>query len=126
MTRCAVRRGFFTLRDCGDLAANTCMVCMRPVCAGHFTMRDGSVLCVECNAREDEENSDEEDGEEEYDESWAYSQRHDYYSNSRYNPFYAGYRQDHYYDDYDVRGLDKKEGEILEGDEESGAGFLDS
>ena len=89
-------------------------------------MRDGSVLCVECNAREEEENGEDENGEEEFDESWAYSQRHDYYSGSHYNPVYSGHRQDHYYDDYDVRGFDKKEGELLEGEEESGGSFYDS
>ena len=130
MTRCAVKRGFFVLRDCDDMAANYCNTCSRPMCFQHSVFSEQGLFCVECNSRTQEENGEEEhdesNGEGEYDENWAYSYRHSYYSESDYDPFYTGRRHDSYYDDYDVRAFDKKEGDSLEDDEEGGEGFFDS
>ena len=126
MTNCAVKRGFFVLRDCDDPAANFCNTCSRPLCFQHSVFSDAGILCVECNAREREADGEEDQTEEDYDESWAYGYRHDYYSGSGYSPFYTGHHYNNYYDDYDVRAFDKKEGDSLEDEEEGDQGFLDS
>jgi hypothetical protein len=54
LDRCACKRGFFTLRDCGAAASTSCMRCTRRICTQHTT---ASGLCVECAAR-DQESSD--------------------------------------------------------------------
>ena len=39
MSSCTVRRGFLTLRPCGEPAVAQCGSCGRPVCAGHLVAR---------------------------------------------------------------------------------------
>ncbi len=121
MTRCAVRKGFFVLRNCDKMAANSCPVCGRAVCPEHMFFPPTGPVCVECNARRQEELDDNQ-----YGSNWAYSYRHRYYSRTDYYPFYTGYYNDSYYDDYDVRAFDRKEGDYIDDGEEEGAGFLDS
>lgn len=129
MMKCAVRRGFFVLRDCDEPAMNSCAECGRPICAAHTAMSD-TLVCVECSSRRQEEDENEHDDSQDeqdwYDESAAYAYRHEYYSGQRYNPVYSGTRHDSYYDDYDVRSFDEQESDTFGDEEEEGAGFLDS
>lgn len=53
--RCACKRGFFTLRDCGNAGVSVCSICARPVCAEHTAQRVDAQVCVECAARQEEE-----------------------------------------------------------------------
>lgn len=126
MSLCAVKRGIITLRDCGQEAGDTCTTCARPVCREHMKVSAGSVLCVECYARREEEalkqstkqskgggkaptpantRTRQDAGDEWEDPVWPYTYRHSYYMTSHYTPFYTGSYYDSYYNDYDVRSF---------------------
>ncbi|HLM49847.1 MAG TPA: hypothetical protein VK279_04805 [Solirubrobacteraceae bacterium] len=51
---CACKRGFFTLRDCGNAATTSCEMCSRRVCSEHLAPRVQARVCVECAARQEE------------------------------------------------------------------------
>jgi hypothetical protein len=128
MADCAVKRGFFVLRDCGGPAANQCSACQRLVCIQHMVSRGPNILCLECNARQ-EQLTDEERQErlqDPTDPSGVYAYRQGYYTRYGYRPFYSGFFYDDYYDDYDLRSFDQAPDEGVEGEEDSGAGFMDS
>ena len=55
LDQCACKRGFFTLRDCGNAATTTCSICSRRVCDQHLAPRVDVKVCVECAARQEEE-----------------------------------------------------------------------
>jgi hypothetical protein len=55
--QCACKRGFFTLRDCGNAATSTCSVCSRRVCDEHLAPRVDTKVCVECAAKQEEQNA---------------------------------------------------------------------
>jgi hypothetical protein len=121
MATCAVRRGFFVLRDCGEPAGNVCSECARPICPEHTVMAD-TVLCVECSGRHREQTEDEDW----YNGSGAYAYRHQYYSRHHYGPVYTGTHHDGYYDNYDVRSFDDQDTGTFGDEGDTGAGLLDS
>jgi hypothetical protein len=140
MSKCAVKRGIITLRDCGNEASDTCTVCARPMCQEHTRVRGAELLCVECFARQAEEQTAgqatrgtktqgasrqtrESDWE---DESWPYVYRHHYYTSYHYQPFYYGSYYDSYYDSYDMRSFDRGSADALDDDEAAAGGFYDS
>ena len=51
---CACKRGFFTLRDCGNPATTSCQLCTRRVCDQHLAPRVDTRVCVECSAKQEE------------------------------------------------------------------------
>ncbi|MDB5032916.1 MAG: hypothetical protein JWQ98_157 [Chlorobi bacterium] len=139
MSKCAVKRGILTLRDCGEEGINTCSICARPVCAEHTRIRSSDTICVECFAKGEEEAKSAKGpkapnahppvarNEEEWnDPDWAYSYRHYYYMNSSYNPFYPGHYYSDYYDDYDVRSFTQGEDAQLDDESAVAGGFHDS
>ena len=109
---CMCKRGFFVLRDCGQIAERACERCARPTCHEHLSPRLGMRVCVECAAREIEGRPDDL-----YDNDWLYSYRRQYYTRDDYSPIYLGPSPGSYYDDYDFRSFDSTaEGEPVEGD----------
>ena len=115
MPKCAVKKGFFMLRDCGQTTARVCARCARFVCEAHSIDRDTTFLCQECLAKANDHEGD-----------WVHDYRHRYYVRTRYSPYYSGHYYDHYYDDYDVRAFDRELSEPVDtGDDDSG-GFMDS
>ncbi|WP_026912445.1 hypothetical protein [Patulibacter minatonensis] len=54
---CACKRGFFTLRDCERAATRTCDVCRRRICDEHRAPRVQATVCVECSARQAEDDA---------------------------------------------------------------------
>ena len=60
--QCACKRGFFTLRDCGNAATSTCSICSRRVCDEHLAPRVDTKVCVECAAKQEEQNPAEQTG----------------------------------------------------------------
>ena len=54
--QCACKRGFFTLRDCGNAATSACSICSRRVCDEHLAPRVDAKVCVECAAKQEEQN----------------------------------------------------------------------
>jgi hypothetical protein len=140
MSKCAVKRGIITLRDCGSEAANSCVICSRPMCQEHTRIRGSDLLCVECFAKDAEQQKaaattsasqkqtrpqqtrQESNWE---DESWPYYYRHHYYTTYHYSPFYSGSYYGSYYNDYDVRSFDQGGMDSMDPEETAG-GFYDS
>jgi hypothetical protein len=131
MGRCIVKRGFFVLRDCGNPAIAGCSFCSRPVCREHSFLRGQTPVCLDCNARQQQLSDDEKfnqmAGDSGQNRGALYNYRHGYYTQSGYTPFYAGLYYDHYYDTYDTRAFTRRESDnSFAGDDDGGAGFLDS
>lgn len=122
MIVCAVKRGFFNLRDCGALATGACATCARPICQEHTAPQGAAALCLDCYAREAEAAA----APQAYDSRWAYATRHHYYSTGSYSPFYWGSSYDHYYDDYDCRSFDREAADPLIVEEQGSIGVFDS
>jgi hypothetical protein len=113
MEGCAVKRGFFVLRDCGNPAMNTCQSCGRPVCREHRVASQQSLLCVDCHARQqqtlEQERLDAFSSNDARTESSLYAYRHSYYTHSHYAPFYTGLYYSNYYDTYDARAFNRRD-----------------
>jgi hypothetical protein len=97
------KRGFFSLRDCGEMAVKNCALCGRPMCSAHLSPRSGFVNCLDCDARQSEQTAL---GQPTDDPNWTYRYRDRYYSSAGYAPIYAGTHYDSYYDRYDTRSFD--------------------
>jgi hypothetical protein len=129
--KCIVKRGFFVLRDCGKQAMNACSFCSRAVCQEHSLMRGQTLVCLDCNARQqqltDEEKFNQMTGDATQNRSGLYTYRHGYYSQGGYSPFYSGFYYSSYYDTYDTRAFTRRETDVaFDGDDSSSIGFLDS
>lgn len=92
---CQAKRGFFTLRGCNRIALKSCEQCGRPTCQQHLSMRTGNRLCLDCAAKQSQQNTTD------YTDDWAYSYRNWYYTNRGYYPI--GY-SDTDYGSFDNRG----------------------
>jgi hypothetical protein len=103
MEKCRAKRGFFSLRDCGEMAVQQCALCGRPVCAAHLSPQSGFTRCLDCEGRQAEQTAA---GQPLSDPTWSYRYRDRYYSSSRYAPIYTGSYYDSYYDRYDTRSFD--------------------
>ena len=77
---CQAKRGFFTLRGCTRPAIKQCEQCGKPTCQQHLSMRTANRFCLDCAAKQSEQNTTY------YDDDWAYSYRNRYYSSSGYYP----------------------------------------
>lgn len=109
MSQCEVKKGFFTLRQCESPSKKKCSICQRLICSEHIKKNvAANTTCIECYAKSDDKDDDMFDG------TYAYSYRKSYYEDNHYSPFYFGYMQDSYYDDYDVRAFNKSEAYIGE------------
>jgi hypothetical protein len=112
MSACAVKRGFFVLRDCGQPAAVSCSLCARPICPEHLVRKGGpalpgqpgqAVICVECFAKNEQADQGE--------DASPYRLRHRFYTSGLYGPIYDGDGDlGTYYDDYDFRSFDPPAG----------------
>jgi hypothetical protein len=146
---CACKRGFFTLRDCGNPATTSCEVCTRRVCDEHLAPRVGARVCVECAAKQDEGQDpaaaqqqagaagaagaaasqqqaraalgqpDVEDEDAILARDYPYRYRRRYYSDWGYYPWWWG-TYDPYYNDYGYRYFDDDDRD------DDGGGFGDS
>ncbi len=126
MPMCAIKKGFFALRDCGTQTIHVCQRCYRPVCEEHSDQEMGEVICVDCLAKGHQEETLQEDDWLE-NPNMPYRYRHTYYTDSRYRPIYRGSHHYSYYDDYDVRSFDREYAdESLDYDDDGQADFLDS
>ena len=111
---CAVKKGFFTLRDCLVATDASCQVCGRPCCDEHARLRDGRALCIECFHKDATVTGPTED------DTWTYAYRRQFYLRSGYHPFYSGSHPDPYYDAYDMRAF-AVEGHEVDDDDEAAA-----
>ena len=113
METCKAKRGFFSLRDCGEQAVKKCALCSRPMCSRHLSKESGFSRCLDCDARKAEQKvvgtqpprPDVAPGAVN-DPAWPYRYRSSYWRSSRYSPIYGGYYYDPYYNAYDYRSFD--------------------
>ena len=140
--QCACKRGFFTLRDCGSAATSTCSICSRRVCDEHLAPRVDTKVCVECAAKQEEQNPAEQTGQPQVPgqpqtpgqpqqpgtgpplqrltaTSTAAFWRSRYYRRRDYQPMWWG-TYDPFWDDYGYRWYDDDR------DDDDGGGFGDS
>jgi hypothetical protein len=136
MERCRAKRGFFSLRDCGDPADAACTECKRPMCSLHRSPASGFARCLDCEARKpvaqgtttaDAQTPADPTVDDLNDPVWPYRYRRRYYSSHRYSPTYVGAYYDSYYNDYDYRTFDRgmRDDRSFSSDD-SGTGFGDS
>lgn len=121
MDKCEMKEGFFILRDCKNPGTIVCPKCNRKVCSKHSKLLKGSdaPMCLDCigkamqSARKSKKSgwSNDWDDDYYYSSGWGYGSRSLYYRQSRYSPWYAGssFRNDRYYDNFDVRSFDNNE-----------------
>lgn len=100
---CPIKRGFFTLRGCGEMPANTCQSCFRNVCAQHITATAAGNQCVECAAKTSKQTDAAQPEDSWYNRNTAYSYRDRYYTSTGYYPYYGTY-----YTDQDYRSFDSQ------------------
>lgn len=89
MAECEIKRGFFTLRSCDNLATGQCLKCRRAFCrehAGGGPAAAGGILCVQCAEHPLAESAPDDDAI--YDQSWRL--RDSYYHDSHYAPAVLG------------------------------------
>ena len=128
METCKAKRGFFSLRDCGEPVAKKCALCSRPMCTHHLSPASGYTRCLDCDARQAEQkvaggtaNVN--------DPTWPYRYRSSYWRTRGYSPIYGGYFYDPYYNDYDFRSFDSdmaRRGPSTASDSGETTGFGDS
>jgi hypothetical protein len=110
MEHCRAKRGFFSLRDCGEMAVKQCALCGRPVCSMHLSPQSGFTNCLDCAGRQAENaalGQQQPPPDQPLDDpGWTYRYRDRYYSRSGYAPVYTGSHYDSYYDRYDTRSFD--------------------
>ncbi len=127
MPKCAVKRGFLMLRECGNETSKLCPECGRMACEEHLIMDEsgGSWLCADCHGRAGAEPTS--DKLKANPTAWRHGYRDSYYRNHHYSPYYYGAYYDSYYDDYDVRAFDRDMADA--GDipvDEGGPDYMDS
>jgi hypothetical protein len=126
MTQCQCKAGFFSLRDCENMAIGQCVECARWICGVHSASEVVIQTCRDCKARRDQANGTTGDSGT-YDDGWAHSYRERYYG-AGYTPIYSGSHRRHY-DDQDAQGFvarDGEAGEMEDGTDDPQAGFGDS
>jgi hypothetical protein len=127
---CACKRGFFTLRDCGNPATTTCSICSRRICDEHLAPRVDAKVCAECAAKQEEDAAAGAPQPTTPDyglgpplerldpTSFALRRRRRYYRNYDYSPMWWG-TYDPYWNDYDYRWYG-------DGGDDDGGSFGDS
>jgi hypothetical protein len=133
MDRCRAKRGFFSLRDCGETSVKKCALCGRSMCSQHLSPMSGFTRCLDCDGRAAEkEVVDPKKPQPEQplnDPTWSHRYRDRYYHAAAYAPIYTGTHHDSYYDSYDTRSFDSdmaSRGPSTAPERESGTGFGDS
>jgi hypothetical protein len=133
MEQCKAKRGFFSLRDCGEMSVRQCALCGRPVCSAHLSPASGFTRCLDCEGRAAEKQAVKPKEQPPVDQplsdpGWSYRYRNRYYGTG-YAPIYMGRYHDSYYDDYDLRSFDSSRasrGPSMATERDSGAGLGDS
>jgi len=123
MTQCECKAGFFSLRDCENMALTQCVECARWICALHSAPEAVMSTCRDCQARRDQGTGTTGDRDT-YDDGWAHSYRERYYG-SGYTPMYSGSHH-HHYDNQDAQSFAPRDGEMEDGSDDPQAGFGDS
>lgn len=127
MPKCAIKRGFLMLRECGGATSKLCPECGRMACEEHLVMDEtaGNWVCVDCHGKRDEQQDPK--TLQANPTAWRHGYRDSYYRSHHYAPYYYGAYYDSYYNDYDVRAFDRDMADA--GDiplDEGGPDFMDS
>lgn len=119
---CQIRKGFFTLKPCGEKAFSLCADCGKEVCPKHSQQDTSSkVRCVECagkmqhQARTINPQAPKNDV---FDDLWYFNMRANHYNTYHYRP---------YFDDNDEKGFDKTHNDQTDNDlDDNNDAFFDS
>lgn len=133
MSKCAIKKGFFILRDCGVSTVVTCLACGRPICPVHTHTPEKKAApevftsCVECHAKQVTPHGQAAPpAVDPQDDSWSYGYRDWFYRSSHYRPIGYG-RPSKFYDDYDIRSFDDESlGDAASEDEDPRGTVFDS
>ena len=112
---CQIKRGFFVLRGCGQLAPHICHVCSRAVCQEHARLAGTTLRCLECLASDQEATTEPET----YDWQWVYYYRQAYEADGDATPPPT-------YDDNDVQAFEQPDREALQTDDDGDDSALES
>jgi hypothetical protein len=142
MKRCQMKKGFFVLKECGDVAVAQCYNCKKHFCIAHcqnyfkspseeeqkaglnFIKEPNDpdkIICVECYALQHKQELSEkyasgyQQTSHQNDILWYLYMRDSFYSSSQYKPF----------DSYDAKGFGSGQGSDLD-ESDAGGGFYDS
>ncbi|HYS54727.1 MAG TPA: hypothetical protein VER58_13295 [Thermoanaerobaculia bacterium] len=137
MNTCKAKRGFFSLRDCGEPIVKQCALCGRPMCSRHLSPASGFTRCLDCDARQAEKQvlgapqqpAATPSAVNVNDPAWPYRYRSSYWRSRSYSPIYFGSYYDPYYNDYDFRSFDSdmaRRGPSTAPEKADTAGFGDS
>ena len=141
MNTCGIKRGIFSLRECGKQASDACATCGTGMCQEHTVYSMGKPYCASClsdttadtnrdtlnhMAGPDEGNAVRPEPHDR--PGWSQNWRNDYHRGSNYLPFIYGAS---YYDAADRNGFragtgDGALGGGALGDDDEAAGFSDS
>lgn len=129
MSACSVPRGIFSLRECGNHAAETCSACQGALCLEHANFGREQILCPKCLVASGTKKPDENDNDDDVSdwESPGWSNRW----SSNYNTSHAAiplavYGSQHF-DNFDRNAFATRSDGVPDDDGESGpAGFSDS
>ena len=106
--KCAIKKGFFVLQDCGGIGTSQCGVCRRHVCNDHVVVEHGQKTCTECLAKEHNPNAQNNGLEHDTEQpGWRHKFRRGFYSRHHFSPFYMGVYHSNYYDNNDYRSFNQ-------------------
>jgi hypothetical protein len=119
MSKCAIKRGFLVLRECGASTHRICPQCGTAACDEHMVADPGgkSWVCVDCFSKQPEPPAA---GQSQADTqarvaavganpaAWRHRYRDQYYSDHGYAPFYAGAYYGSHFNDYDSAAFDRE------------------
>jgi hypothetical protein len=120
MNGCECKRGFFTLRACGEAAIGPCQTCLRAMCAEHAA---SPTQCLDCASRERQGNGTAWNGHD--DDLWIYRHRERMHTSAGAGtagsalPVQA-------FDQHDRNAFDQPDVERDDGDDDARGGFGDS
>ena len=96
---CRAKVGLLFLRDCGEIATETCTVCGRAICRRHECDTSRGTTCPECGAQDRNAQSK--------GSVQSVRRRRGWYGAHGYYPYYYGHHS--YYSDGDYRAFDDDE-----------------
>lgn len=129
-TQCAMKRGFFVLRQCTKPAVRKCAITGKPICEDHSVHWEGKIISTEAYAAEMKKQGKKGErdlsawrkGKRRNYTLWHYYMREDFYSRQSYEPL-MDYEE---FDDFDEVGFETEAGEYWDEEEGGKGGFYDS
>ena len=120
MKTCTAKVGFFSLRNCDNVALWHCVECGRAICPEHSTE---AKQCRDCAALQHQNQQSDTTQHHDYDDTWVEQRRREHYG-SGYRPADWSSQRTRY-DNYDSRSFVDRENDF-EDESDGQVGFGDS